>query len=101
MIGDGNLGDSAFRCLGSVDVDENVGIGREVRVQMGIEGQVGCPIEPLGGWRLPVRRLLHPVVKPSSRPTLSKAVRLRSSISSLCAAETIVRMRALSRATVG
>ncbi|MEO5941719.1 MAG: hypothetical protein ABIZ72_11790 [Candidatus Limnocylindrales bacterium] len=42
MVGDRDLGDAALDGLGGIGVDRDVGIGREVGVDVGVEGQVAC-----------------------------------------------------------
>src|SRR5436190_14666067 len=93
MIGDGELGDPALDGFGRVRVDRDVGVGRQVRMEVGVEGQVAGLGRELG--------VRHPAISPSSRPTLANASRARSSWASAWAAVTIVRIRALSIATVG
>ena len=68
-------------------------------MEVGVERQVGlaCGVEVAGRERRPVT----PAIRPSSRPTVANASSARSSWASAWAAVTIVRIRALSIATVG
>ena len=81
----------ALQGQGRVDVDGDLAVGRLVRMEVTVEREVSGLADRLG----------HPAMRPSSRPTRSNAASAVSSISSVCAAVTIVRMRALSSATVG
>ena len=96
VVGDRQLARSVARDgRGGVRVDRDVAVGRPVGVEMGVERQVA---------RLGIERAIgqcHPAVRPVSRPIRSNAPSAVSSCSSVCAAVTIVRIRALSRATVG
>jgi hypothetical protein len=46
MIGDRDLRDPPGDCLGTVGIDRDVGVGREVRVQVRVERQVAVGIGP-------------------------------------------------------
>ena len=97
VIGDRQLGDPALDGGGRVDVDRDVAVGREVRVEVGVERQVARLADP----RLGSAGSVTPRSAPArGRPGRTRRARV-SSCSSVWAAVTIVRMRALSSATVG
>ena len=118
VVGDRDLRDPPRHGRRAVDVDGDVAVGREVRVEVRVERQVAVRLGPGGGKR--GRRLqggrsqggrrshrdrlvrcAHPAISPSSRPTRPNASRQMSSSSSEWAAVTMVRSRAPSSATVG
>ena len=87
---------AAFDGLPGVVVDRDIAVRRLVGMEVAIERQVRRL--PRG---IPGCRLRHPAISRSSRPAPARASSARSSCASLCAAVTIVRIRALSIATVG
>src|SRR4029079_1950657 len=96
VVRDRELGNPALGGLCGVRVDRDVAVGRQVRVEMAVERQV-ARLRP-GTERIGVH---YPAIRPSSRPTVANASSAWSSCSSAWAAVTIVRIRALSIATVG
>ena len=66
VVGDRDLGDPALDGLRGVDVDRDVAVGREVRVEVGVERQVAGLGRRVARSRPGSR---HPAIRPSSRPT--------------------------------
>ena len=117
VVGDRELRDAALDGQGAVRLELRVRVGRADRVQVRVERQVAAVAEPGGDARQvdlvldlgPLARVGRGVPEATAHPRdhaqlaadAVEAASARSSMSSVCAAVTIVRIRARSRATVG